>query len=103
MAYWTITCKELPETTSGRPKSFSVMLDTDKNTWSGLGEHLSAFMSAKSGKYTFQQSRENGLKLEDSGRNLMATFNELIASTAVGATGSGKAERAPFNWKLDSK
>ena len=103
MAQWTIVSKERSDTSTGTPKSFSVMLNTDNQTWSGFGEHVGTFLSVTTGKYTFQQSGELGLKLLAPNGKWQATFAQLLASSPVGATGKGNTELKNFDWRLDSK
>ncbi|WP_296722658.1 hypothetical protein [Erythrobacter sp.] len=103
MAQWTIIGKESEQTSGGTAKSFSVLLNTDDLIWTAFGTHLSTYLSVKEGKFTFQLSGELGLKLLSSTGKWVATFNQLLANSPIGATGTGQTELKQIEWKLDSK
>lgn len=98
MGIWKITCMAKV----GVFKPFVVLVDLDKNTFAATGEHRAEFLPG-AGTASLQMSGENGLKLYGAEKKWLATFNDLIGATKVGATGTGKTEKKPFDWKLDSK
>lgn len=95
---WKITCagKE------GNFKPFDVLVDLDKETFVATGEHRAEFLPGI-GTIDIDLGIENGLKLFGSNKKWVATFYGLIGATKVGATGAGKTDRRPFDWKLVSK
>jgi hypothetical protein len=104
MAFWTIVGTGLNELAG---KTFGVTLDTDKGEWSASGGSVDAFLTTKSGVFSFAGLPELGLQLvtRASPPTEVAFFTGLIASSAVGSTGRGRASEkgVTFSWKLDSK
>jgi hypothetical protein len=103
MAYWTILGKGSEG--EGENKSFGVTLDTSTNKFSTQGVDVSLFFATRTGEYKFVLIPENGTQLFKAGPSEVAFFTGLNGSSAVGATGRGRASEKGLNftWKLDSK
>lgn len=103
MAYWTVIGAGLEGDVQG--KTFGITLDTAAGEWTVGGASVDKFFFTKSGKFKFVGIPENGTQLVSSQFAEVAFFKALIASSAVGSSGTCRASEkgVNFNWKLDSK
>ncbi|WP_134500724.1 hypothetical protein [Microvirga pakistanensis] len=102
MAFWTIIGTGIEGDTTGR--TFGVTLNTADDTWTAGGGSVDMFFKSKSGTYKHVVIPEIGAQLAH-GSTEIALFRNLIATSPVGATGTGRASEkgVNFKWKLDSK
>lgn len=100
MTFWTIIGTGLADVEG---KSFGVTLDTDIKAWTASGPSVGLFFSVKSGSYAVVGVPEIGVQLVTSPGKEAAFFHDLTGTSAVGASGEGRANGTKFRWKLDSK
>lgn len=103
MAHWTIIGTGIEGDSQG--KSFGVTLDTDNKKWVASGPSVGKFFNTTSGLYNIGGVPELGTQLLNSSSKEAAFFKSLTGTSAVGATGTGRASEkgVNFSWKLDSK
>lgn len=102
MAYWTIIGKGIGDVDD---KSFGLNLDTSAKKWSVSGPNVDVFFTSRSGDFRIVGAPEHGTRLAAAGGGEAAFLTNLDGTTAVGATGNGRASEKGelFSWKLDSK
>lgn len=103
MAFWTVVGTGIEGDLKG--KSFGLTLDTDDDKWVANGPSVDKFFISRDGEFKIVGVPENGTQLVNRADQEAGFLTNLNGTTAVGATGTGRASEkgVNFSWKLDSK
>ena len=103
MASWTIIGTGKEGDLQG--KAFGLTLVTENNTWIVAGPSVGEFFVTRNGTWRVLVAPEQGTRLNGASGDEVAFFRGLTGTSAVGNTGTGRANEkgANFDWKLDSK